>query len=968
MIESTIHSARRRTLEGWLRFIRAESHILQEYPDLLFQLATNQPDSTEPARLARQRWLSGRQHRSWLRWINKPRALSPCVMTLVGHAAGVIEAVAVSSDGKRIVAGGDDGIVRVWDARSGQEVFQLAGHRSTVRALAVDARSRSIASGSDDGTIKVWDSESGTARFTLAAHEDLIEAFAISPSDSTLISADNKTVRLWDLRTGRAIDSFEGRGPVAVSPDGRRFAHAAGYEFSVRDLPSGRHLYNVGGTTAIVFSPRGGRLVSSHDELVLVYDAETGGELTRFTAYTHSTPALLITPDERYLITGHKHGEIKIWDLKMFEELHLADRSGGAVRTLVPLGGRRFVSLGRDDRSVSVWDTESGSVLQTLTGHADGVTALAPVPGTSHLVTASRDGALKVWDTECGSEPEQLGARGCVGPIITPDRKRVVCGSHPGFSLWDAVDGRLLWWEKGHLIAVSPDRKRAFVTGGSGESRWIKVWELESRRELLTIEHPHAWHTIVTKDGCRIVSASNRDVPQDLRIWDASTGRELHHLSAHSPLRFSVDERAVIARRSWFVLKAWDQQTGETHRRVRVPGWYKRIWLTSDGSRILGQIERGRFEVFDSQTGEALFTLDARWPPEQLFWREDDFYVNGNASRLVVCRETSIDILDSRTGQLRQRASIAEGSRPFLTSDAQYVALRIDYGKGCCILEYDNGHTVLALRGFHPAIVALSSDGAHFAAGADGSLRLWDVRSGALVAHRAGAYDAHADGSFLFVLTALTVTPGGRFVAATLEEGTLAIWDTATNRVERVPGTGPVVASADGTWLAFRRTENKTSSIEVWDLKAGHSTRSLECSSEMASLAFSSDSRELMVLDAKVHDVWFELESGEEMSLPLDEPSGRAEMHSTVSDREEGEFQIVAIGEQTVGVRDRLSGELLARFLCPEKIASWTYGERGEQREMFLPHAVAGNLLVVGGQEIGGVYILCLERSASAAV
>ncbi|MCK5217632.1 MAG: hypothetical protein KAJ93_07575, partial [Methanosarcinales archaeon] len=59
---------------------------------------------------------------------------------------------------------------------------------------------------------------------TLEGHTDWVRAVAVTPDGRFAVSASNdRTLKVWDLKTGKAVAGFSGDGPLltcAISPDG----------------------------------------------------------------------------------------------------------------------------------------------------------------------------------------------------------------------------------------------------------------------------------------------------------------------------------------------------------------------------------------------------------------------------------------------------------------------------------------------------------------------------------------------------------------------------------------------------------------------------------------------------------------------------------------------------------------------------------------------------------------------------
>jgi WD40 repeat protein len=77
-------------------------------------------------------------------------------MTCRGHT-GLVTSLVFSPDGKRLVSADEDGVVRLWDTRTGQEALTLRGSPGAVRSVAFSRNSRLLAAAGDDGTVTIWD-------------------------------------------------------------------------------------------------------------------------------------------------------------------------------------------------------------------------------------------------------------------------------------------------------------------------------------------------------------------------------------------------------------------------------------------------------------------------------------------------------------------------------------------------------------------------------------------------------------------------------------------------------------------------------------------------------------------------------------------------------------------------------------------------------------------------------------------
>jgi WD40 repeat protein len=230
------------------------------------------------------------------------------------HPGSFVFTVVVSPDGQWIASGGNDSVgdrkaARLWNAETLQEHKVLAGHTNAVRGIAFAPDSQTLVTASADQQVKWWDIASGQELKTWRGHTNRIREVAFAPDGKSIASSsDDGTVKVWNVDpTAEPAETLTGHGgeifPVAISPDGKTAATGSG-DTTVKlwDLATGQTLHtlrgHVGRINSIAFAPDGRTLLTgSEDSTFRIWEVASGQPLALYENHHVGGPAIAFLPD-----------------------------------------------------------------------------------------------------------------------------------------------------------------------------------------------------------------------------------------------------------------------------------------------------------------------------------------------------------------------------------------------------------------------------------------------------------------------------------------------------------------------------------------------------------------------------------------------------------------------------------------------------------------------------------------------
>jgi WD40 repeat protein len=371
--------------------------------------------------------------------------------------------VALSPDGSRAATFSFDGLLRVWDTRSGQKLAERT-IRST-NFLCFDPAGTRLAMRQGNALMfydYATDTMSAQPGFFGASPSDVM----FSPDGKLLATADRDgrlnvwAVDDWALQSSRRITTFSANSyGLAFSPDSRTLVVAAQdgtwrFDLAAEATVASTSLWN-GPCYSIAYSPDGKSMVCRAEQTVMLLDPRAGALLWDFAqaaGIVSDFSSVAYTPDASalYLLTPHN----ELWRLDLTPALRPTTRPVNVTGTAARNGllvfspdGTLVANYGADN-VLRLWDAQTGQERHQWRSQRERTEPLrgswaAFSPDGALLAAVFDNRELRLYDTTSG---ERLLATTSGTPpfalnkvAFSPDGTQIVVTARNGVLLLYAV-------------------------------------------------------------------------------------------------------------------------------------------------------------------------------------------------------------------------------------------------------------------------------------------------------------------------------------------------------------------------------------------------------------------------------------------------------------------------------------------------------------------------------------------------
>lgn len=549
---------------------------------------------------------------------------------------------------------------------------------------------------------------------------------------------------------------------------------------------------------------------------------------------------LAYTPDGRYLVANTADG-ITLWNaFDGAEEASLPAHHGGTyARLAFNSDGKRMATTG-GDRKIIVWNVAKRQ--QEL--------VIGPLDAAARMIAFDHDGkrlagglfdhSVRIWNAESGAEMQKLDGHEelVLDVAFGPDGNRLVSSSGDDtVKIWDLEKGNVVFNLQGHsadvpAVAYSPNGRQIV---SASLDKTLKTWDAATGRLTGTLAgHTRGVTSVAfSPDGRHVVSGS---ADQSAKVWDVATTEELFSLKGHSEIitavAFRSDGAQIATGSKDRTIRMWRAKRDPLAVRLEIIDPVNSVssvafspdsqrLVTGSGSR--SSLAPGTVKLWDASSGDLIRNFGGSLGGV--------LTVAFNTKRYLVAagtRDGVVKVWNAANGVevLTIDEGIASSPCVAFSPDGELLAIAANQSKGTAAGEVQVWslslkklqRTFTAFKVRLADLVFAPKNNMLAVAEGDGSLHVWDFATNKLLFHRQGSGSHWSDPSLAFSPDGeqLAVSVGRRVTILSLPTGKETMeFDGHPDRVNCVGFSpdGERLVTGTGSGAYFLAGD-----VTVWDL------------------------------------------------------------------------------------------------------------------------------------------------------
>ena len=417
-----------------------------------------------------------------------------------GHMAWVTS-VTFSYDGRSIVSGGHDNMLRVWSL-DGTQRLVLKGHTDVITSVIASPISNQFVSVSHDMTLRVWQIDKQMS--VVMNTSDITASVAYAPLGNQMLLSHDEKLELFSLDgvdgghvpqlinvhqlTSKNIHRLDSHRHEVPSPVRQTLTQNASVKkpsstlqaafsrarsegkkeeaywerSSSEGRPSNPIVDNENGQiNCVVYAPSGKHLALGGSDKKVRLCGIDGQSIKIYTGHSAEVSAIAFSFDGQFLASCSFDKTVRVWDILGDTHYELKGHTDGVTSVSFAFHGR-WIASGSYDTTIRIWE-KTGAMKAVLTGHKEAVTSVCFSPNSDLLASGSWDKTVRLW-----KQPQN----GAWVPMWQHNRDNRL----------DVKDASML-----HVFGVTPLNQKLFEQlGVAACSRQFRDSESSDGRQIVT--------------------------------------------------------------------------------------------------------------------------------------------------------------------------------------------------------------------------------------------------------------------------------------------------------------------------------------------------------------------------------------------------------------------------------------------------------------------------------------------------